>query len=64
MTKIDTICRRLRDIGIFLLGVAAVCMTAHYIHLRHFSPEARMKRSIEELFAQAFEKPLAEQSKK
>jgi hypothetical protein len=64
MTKIDTICRRLRDVGIFLLGVAAVCMTAHYLHLRHFSPEARMKRSIEESFAQVFEKPLAEQPKR
>jgi hypothetical protein len=54
----------MRDVGIFLLGVAAVGMTAHYVHLLHFSAEARMRRSIEESFAQAFEKSLAEQSKR
>ena len=64
MTKIDTICRRLRDAGIFLLGVAAVCLTAHYIYTRTFSPQGRMKRAIEESFAQSFEKSLVEQSKK
>jgi hypothetical protein len=64
MTTIDTVCRRLRDVGIFLLGVAAVCMTAHYIYVRTYSPEGRMKRAIEESFAQSFERSLAEHTKK
>lgn len=64
MSKIDTLFRRLRDVGIFLLGVAAVCMTAYYIYVRTCSPEARMKRAIDESFAQSFEKSLAEQSKR
>lgn len=55
MSKADTLFRRLRDTGIFLLGVAAVCLTAHYIYSRTFSPEGRMKRAIEESFAQSFE---------
>ena len=64
MTKIDTICRRLRDTGIFLLGSAAFCMTAHYIYTRTFSPEGRMQRAIEESFAKRLEKSLAEHPKK
>jgi hypothetical protein len=64
MTQIDTICRRLRDIGIFLLGVAAVGMTAYHIYVRTCSPESRMQRAIQETFARSFEKSLAELPRK
>jgi hypothetical protein len=64
MMKIDTICRRLRNVGIFLLGVAAVCLAAHYIYTEAYSPERRTNRAIEELFAQGMEKALAQQAKK
>ena len=62
MTNIDTICRRLRDTGIFLIGLAAIGLTAQYIYSQTLSPQARMKRTIEESFAQGMEKAFAEPS--
>lgn len=62
MARIETICRILRDVGIFMLGIAAVSMTAHYFFIRS-DPQAEMQRAIYRSFTQGFEKTLAQGSK-
>ena len=50
MTRIESVCRMLRDVGIFLLGVAAVTMTVHYLFIR-VDPVADMQKA--RLFVQS-----------
>ncbi|KAF0179395.1 MAG: hypothetical protein FD161_1494 [Limisphaerales bacterium] len=64
MNMIDTTCRRLRDIGIFLLGVAAITMTVHYIYAWKTSPEQEMKSLIQGHFYREMQKAFAESAKK
>ena len=63
MTTLDIICRRLRDVGIFLLGLAAAGLVAQYIYVSNFTPEKKMERAIQAMFTAGFEKALAQQSK-
>ena len=56
MAKIDTICRRLRDIGIFLIGVAAVVSCAYWIYECSNSPEREMQRAMQKAFSQGIDK--------
>lgn len=62
MTRIESVCRMLRDVGIFLLGVAAVTMTVHYLFIR-VDPVADMQKAMFKNFTQSFEKQLAENRK-
>lgn len=64
MNTIDTVCRRLRDIGIFLLGVAAVTLTIHYIYDYVYSPTRQAERLGMRLATESFEKAFAERSNK
>ncbi len=51
MTKLDTICARLRDVGVFLIGISAIVISAYFIYESTHSPEAQMQRSIQQLLA-------------
>jgi hypothetical protein len=64
MAKIDTICRRLHDIGIFLIGVSAVALSVYLIYDRAHSPEREMERAMHQAFTQGFEQALADGHKK
>lgn len=64
MNTIDTACRRLRDIGVFLLGVAAVTMTVHYIYAWKTSPERVMQSWMQGHFTRELDKAFAERGKK
>ncbi len=62
MTRIESVCRMLRDVGIFLLGVAAVTMTVHYLFVR-VDPVADMQKAMFKHFTEGFKKQLAENRK-
>jgi hypothetical protein len=59
MTKIDIICRRLRDIGVFCIGVAAIVSSAYFIYDRAHSPQRDMERAMQRAFTQGFEQSLS-----
>lgn len=52
----------LRDVGIFMLGVAAVTMTIHYLFFR-VDPVADMQKAMYKNITKSFEKQLAENRK-
>lgn len=52
----------LRDVGIFLLGAAAVTMTVHYLFFR-VDPIADMQKAMFKNMTKSFEKQLAENNK-
>jgi hypothetical protein len=64
MNKIDTFCRRLRDVGVFLIGVAAVASCAYFIYDRAHSPQRKMERAMQRAFTQGFEQALADGKRK
>lgn len=64
MNKIDIICRRLRDIGVFFLGVAAIISSSYLIYERTHSPEREVQRAMQRAFTQGFEQSLAAGQKK
>lgn len=55
MAKIDIICRRLRDIAILLIGVAAVLSCAYLIYERSTSPEREMQRAMQRAFSKGMD---------
>lgn len=50
--KLDIICRRLRDIGVFFIGVAAVVFTTYFIWSQTHSPEREIQAAIQKSFAE------------
>jgi len=62
--KIDIICRRLRDVGVFLIGMAAVVSCAYFIYERLHSPQREMERAFHRAFTQGFQQSLANSPKK
>jgi hypothetical protein len=59
MTRIESVCRMLRDVGIFMLGVAAVTMAVHYLFIR-VDPVSDMQKAMFKNITKSFEKQLAE----
>lgn len=55
ISKIDTTCARLRDIGIFFIGISAIAMSAYFIYERTHSPQRMMERAMQQLFADGME---------
>ena len=64
MNKIDTICRRLRDIGVFFIGIAAIVSSAYFIYERTHSPQREMERAMMRSMTQGFQESLADGKKK
>lgn len=56
MTKIDIICARLRDLGVFFIGVAALVSSVYFIYERIHSPMHDMEKAMQRAFTQSFEK--------
>jgi hypothetical protein len=52
--KTDGICRKLHDVGIFLIGVAAVVFTASYIWAQTHSPEREMQKAVLKSMTEGF----------
>ncbi len=50
METFERVCRSLRDLGIFLFGLAAIAMTAYYIHAQLHSPEREMRDLMQQHF--------------
>ena len=59
MTRIESVCRMLRDVGIFMLGVAAVTVTVHHLFIR-VDPVADMQKAMFKNMAKSFETGMAE----
>jgi hypothetical protein len=59
MTRIETICRILRDVGIFMLGIAAVAVTVHYVFVRT-DPKTEMQNAVYKSMTQEFQKNLVQ----
>jgi hypothetical protein len=55
--KLDNVCRRLRDVGIFFIGIATVSFTAFYIWSQIHSPEREMQAAMEKNFTDALAHP-------
>ncbi len=62
MTRIESVCRMLRDVGIFMLGIAAVTMAVHYLFIR-VDPVTDMQKAIFKSMAKSFETSFAESGK-
>ncbi len=63
MIKFESLCRALRDLGIFLLGVAAIAMTVHYLFIRtDFQTE--MQKITEKHFLDGMKSSLAQEGKR
>lgn len=62
MIRTETICRMLRDVGIFMLGIAAVTVTVHYLFIRT-DPMAEYQNAIVKSFTQGIQKNLAQSRK-
>ena len=62
MTRTETICRMLRDVGIFMLGIAAVTVTVHYLFIRT-DPMGEYQNAIFKSFTQDIQKNLAQSRK-
>ena len=54
MARIERICRILRDLGIFFLGVAAIIAAIDYFFI-HPDPMRDMQRSVNKSFIEAME---------
>ncbi len=52
----------LRDVGIFMLGIAAVTMAVHYLFIR-VDPVTDMQKAIFKSMAKSFETSFAESGK-
>jgi len=52
MNQAEQISRILRDIGVFLLGLAAIIFVIHFAFFRK-DPEAEMRKAAMESFSQA-----------
>jgi hypothetical protein len=57
MARLESICRILRDLGIFLLGVAAIALTIDYLFI-HPDPMREMQRAVNKSFAESLGKNL------
>jgi hypothetical protein len=54
MARLEAICRVLRDVGIFLLGVAAITVAVDYVFI-HPDPTRDMQRAMIRSFTEAME---------
>lgn len=52
----------LRDVGIFMLGIAAVVMTIHYLFIRS-DPQTDMQNAVYKNMTQQFQRNLAQSRK-
>ncbi len=57
MARLESICRVLRDLGIFLLGVAAISVAIDYLFIRP-DPMRDMQKVITKSFTDDLEKSL------
>jgi hypothetical protein len=55
MARWERICRILRDLGIFLMGVAAIAVAADYLF--HPDPMRDMQRAMTKSFVEGLERP-------
>ena len=55
MARLESLCRVLRDLGIFLLGIAAITLTIDYLFI-HPDPMRDMQRVVNKSFAEGLEK--------
>ena len=55
MARFESICRALRDLGIFLLGAAALLAAVDYFYL-HPDPTREMQKAMYKSFAEGFQK--------
>lgn len=62
MTRIESICRMLRDVGIFMLGIAAVTVTVYYVFI-HTDPMTEFQRAMLKGVTQDHQKGLAQSRK-
>ena len=64
MRQIEKVCRMMRDVGVFLLGIAAVTLTVHHLFFRTPTPQEEMQRVVQQHFIQGFEQSLAKDKSK
>jgi len=57
MARLECICRILRDLGIFLLGVAAITVAIDYFFI-HPDPMREMQRAVNKSFTEGLEESL------
>ena len=55
--KTDGICGKLRDLGIFFIGIAAVVFTTFYIWSQLHSPEREMQAAMQKSLIKAMADP-------
>jgi len=64
MRQIEKVCRMMRDVGVFLLGIAAVTLAVHHLFFRTPTSQEEMQRVVQRHFIQGFEQSLAKDKSK
>ena len=57
MAKLESVCRVLRDLGVFCLGVAAIMMAIDYLFI-HPNPQCAMEKVMTQYYIDGLEKSL------
>ena len=63
MSRFESLCRSLRDLGIFFLGIAAIIAAVDYFFI-HPDPMRSMKKEMSEMTLEHYKQGMMQRDKK